>query len=484
MNAPLWVGVSLGVVLVSMWPTHLSFHDVWTSYTYSHGYLVAGLAAWFLWRARSRLWDGDQGSNVGFPILLGLGLLWLAAMVMHVRVVHQGLVPLVVVAWALTVTGRTGLRAVLPPASLFLFAVPFWEALVPVLQRLTILVSGSIVRLLGVRAEISGDFVTIPSGTFEVAGTCAGLNFFIVGTFLGTAYAYLFLQRWRSRLIVVVLAAATAVVANWARVVGLIIVGHVTEMTHGLLTSHHLYGWVIFAVAFCVLFWLVRGLERRDRESVRRDGRQLPPLGTPTLESVIVRRSVLASCAFLFGPLLYFGIGAVPARAGPSPTPDTDDRGAWSVTPAEERPFDWRPMFHGAGATGMWVWEDRAVAIYQDRVVYPEQRQGAELISGENRIAAGPSIVAERTIWRPDLGRGFREAVIMTPQGPVLVWYWYRVGGVETASTAWAKLLELWGFIRRSPAAELEALSTRCGQLSCDEAAQALYRFVAAGVLR
>ncbi|MDZ7781379.1 MAG: exosortase A, partial [Gemmatimonadota bacterium] len=482
MSPRMWVGVSLGAVLAALWPTLLSFHDVWTSYTYSHGYLVAGLSAWLLWRARARLWEGDAGRNLALPILLALGLLWLAATVMQLRVVHQGVLPLAVAAWALGVAGPPGFRAVLPATSLFLFAVPFWEVFIGPLQQLTILVSGNVVRLFGIQAEISGELVRIPSGTFEVAGTCAGLNFFIVGTFLGTAYAYLFLNRWRSRLAMVALAAATAVVANWVRVTGLVVIGHVTEMTHDLLQSHQTYGWVIFSVAFVLLFWLMRGLERRDRKRGQGDDLVRARPGPLPEEGVVRRRALLACGALLVGPLIYFVVGALPARAGASPAPEaTEAMDPWRVAPSDARPFDWRPEFGGAGVEHAWVWTNGTVEIYHDRLVYPEQRQGAELIGGPNRIAEASAIAAERPTWLRDLDRTVREALIMTPEGPVLVWYWYRVGGVETVSPAWAKLLELWGFVRRRPVAELEALSVACGTDGCEEDAAALRELMEVG---
>lgn len=482
MNRRLWVGMSLVAMLGALWPTLASFHDVWTSYTYSHGYLVAGLSTWLLWRARGRVWQGAQGWDVGIPVLFALGLLWLAATVMQFRVVHQGVLPLAVASWALVIAGPAGLRAVLPATSLFLFAVPFWEIFIGPLQQLTILVSGNLVRLLGIQAEISGEFVSIPSGTFEVAGSCAGLNFFIVGTLLGTAYAYLFLNRWRSRLGMIALAAATAILANWVRVTGLIVIGHITEMTHDLLRSHHTYGWVIFSVAFVLLFWGARGIERRDTKLAQGEG-SASPRGTTAQKTVVRRRAILAASAFLVGPLSYFVVGSLPARAGASPAPEnTRTMEPWRVSPSTSRPFDWRPEFQDASAEQAWVWTNGAVEIHHDRLIYLEQRQGAELLGGSNRIADPSAIVAQRVTWLRDLDRTVREVVIMTAEGPVLIWYWYRIGGVETVSPEWAKLLELWGFARRRPVAELDALSVLCGVEACDQAAQALRNLLERGL--
>jgi hypothetical protein len=112
--------------------------------------------------------------------------------------------------------------------------------------------------------------------------------------------------------------------------------------------------------------------------------------------------------------------------------------------------------------------------VHQDRIIYPKQTQGAELFGDGNRIAPSSRILGERTTWLGDLDKAVHEVVVSTPDGPVLVWYWYRVAGVETVSKGWGKILELWGFFSRRPAAEVEALSASCAADQCEEAAAGL----------
>lgn len=472
-------GTLLVVMAAAVWPTLLSFHDVWTSYTYSHGYLVAAVSLWLLWHGGRRLSRRDgAGSPLGGFALVALSLLWLAATIMNLRVVHQATLPLLVVAWAATVSGREGAMDLLPAAAAFLFAVPLWEILIPPLQALTIMVSGAAVQALGIQADIAGEIITIPSGSFQVAGSCAGLSFFIVGTFLGAAYAYLFIERWPVRIGAVAMAAGTATVANWARVTGLIVIGDVTEMTHGLLQEHGIYGWVIFAAAFLGLVvvlnrWTGRKGGKRPARPAASMTQQPPP---PAADRRRPRdRVLLATALFLLGPLLHIGVGAVPARAdAPIPIWIQPTAGDWTVLESAERPFDWRPAFEGATEARSAIWTNGTMRVHQDRIIYPKQTQGAELFGDGNRIAPSSRILGERTTWLGDLDKAVHEVVVSTPDGPVLVWYWYRVAGVETVSKGWGKILELWGFFSRRPAAEVEALSASCAADQCEEAAAGL----------
>ena len=76
--------------------------------------------------------------------------------------------------------------------------------------------------------------------------------------------------------------------------------------------------------------------------------------------------------------------------------------------------------------------------------------------------------------------RYVREVIVRSEGEPVLVWYWYRVGGVETPSRIRAKLLEVYAFFSRTTVSELIAMSATCGPESCEEAAALLSSFLQA----
>ncbi|MEX2552966.1 MAG: exosortase, partial [Actinomycetota bacterium] len=357
----------LGLVCLAVWPTLASFHGVWTSYTYSHGYLAAAVAVWFGWR---HLRDGLPGEGVdevswaGF-VIVGLSLVWLVATVLHLRVVHQGVLPLMLVAWAGMAGGIKGARAAAPAAWLALFAIPFWEAFVPPLQALTVMVSGTVVDLMGIGAEISENVIAIPSGRFEVAGSCSGLNYFIVGSFLGSTYAYLFVDRARTRLQVIALAAITAMLANWVRVVGLVVIGHVTEMQHSLMTSHHAYGWVVFALFMGAWLW---GVERRSGRNVRASAQSVRE--TSHAQGGWGRQSYLATGLVLIGPAIYWLVTAIPAQPIDTYASEFSPRDGWLEERVGAETVEWGPEYPGADLHERAVLSRDSVTIFVDRVTF------------------------------------------------------------------------------------------------------------------
>ena len=68
--------------------------------------------------------------------------------------------------------------------------------------------------------------------------------------------------------------------------------------------------------------------------------------------------------------------------------------------------------------------------------------------------------------------------MVMTSEGPILSWYWYRVGGVDTFSPIYAKLLEVPAFLARRRTSEFIALSTACEPDDCRDAFRTMASFM------
>ena len=486
-------GVAVAVVflitLVFFWPTLASFPGTWADYGRSHGWLVAGLVGWLVWRDRRELVRGIGGNPWILTMLAAFSLLWFAATVAHIQVFHQTILLFLLICWGLVVFGGRALRTLLVAGATFLLALPLWDVLVPILRPLTTLASGAMVLLLGVPAEIEGDLVRIPAGSFIIADGCAGLNYLLAGLVVGAFYAHLLVRGWPAKLGVVALAGAIAIVGNWIRVAGVIVIGHATEMQSGLVERHLGFGWVIFTLGLVPFFLLARIIEKRaDRryagsepESAGVDAEA--DTGEPKAGSRrLVSRAAAASAVAIVGPLLYFGIGAMPAV-------DSGERGLeelarsdpWRIAESPpERPFDWRPAYRRADQHDSLAFTDGERIVYGDRFVYRKQAQGAKLIGFPNRIAPSSAIYEERLMGPvdPDRGLWVQQAVVITPEGPVLVWYWYRVGGVDTFSPVYAKILEVPAFLSRRRASELMALSAACEADNCREAFEALLGFM------
>lgn len=481
-----WAAGALVLVLLAFLPTLRSFHEVWTDW-YTHGYPIAGLCLYVLWRDGRDLKAPARGWSWALPGVVGLSLLWLAAWILSVQVVHEAVIPLLLLVGSAVVFAAAGVRVVLPVALTFLLAVPLWEVLTRPLQSLTVAVNESILGLFGMEATIRAFTITIPYGTFLVAESCAGLGYLVIALVVGAFYALLFLRRWPARVAVVGVAAALAILANQVRVFGLIWIGYRSRMESPLMETHGTYGWIVFGLFLVPLFFVARWIDERERRALASgagSGPSLAPASPPDPGSgdvgtagFRVRLGLTAGLAVV-GPIALLALGLLPTDQTVEPGPPGLAAAAeWSHVEGAEPAvaYDWRPAYHGMDEVRTSTWWRGGDTVRVDRLIYLEQHQGKELIGGDNRIAPGPDLLGARTLGPvgPE-GRRLQEAVVDAGGERVLVWYWYRVAGTTTHSASRAKLLGLEGVLRRRPVAELVAASAPCRTGDCADAVPVL----------
>ena len=470
------------VTALAFLPTLRTFLDVWRAQPYTHGYLLALATVWLVWRERDVFREPTRTWAASFLAAAGLSLVWLVAAVADARVISEAAVLGLFFLWPATVYGPRAAQKLGPIAAIFLLAIPVWGALTRVLQSMTVAMSGVFVTLARVPAVIDGDMIHIQYGSFLVAGGCAGLNYLMSGLTIGALYAHLFTAGWRGRLGVMGLATLLPMVGNWIRVAGLVVLGHTSQMESIFITNspaHLAFGWGIFLGSMLIFFplaqrvtdWAARRKPQNDRTA---------PDTVGFAERPALAAGALASTVMLLGPVLYVAIGALPVR-DVAPLALAPYSAEWRAEQGG-RPYPWHPAFVGASQEESALWTNGADRVLLDRLTYREQAQGAELIGYQSRIAPDSLVAAERLFGAVGPERRLvNEAIVRDGDSHLLVWYWYRVGGLETESATRAKLLEVLAFFRRATVSELVALSTACEPESCAAASQVLGRFLGTG---
>ena len=500
------LGVALALLLVGFLSTLVSFSNAWSE-SRAHGYVIAAFCVWLLYTARTEFRESAEWRVPCAVVSALLSVVWLFATVVGIRVGYQLAALGIAVCWSGALFGRSGLERTLPIAGIFLLAVPVWELLLGVLQAMTVAVNGAAISVFGLGATLSGTRIHFPFGTIEVAESCAGLSYFMSAFTISVIYARLFLRTTQGRVLAVALALGLAIVSNWVRVFGLVVIGYATRMTSPLMDEHATYGWVIFAVVLSAFFLLTGTIERWERHPQRTGGgdwlaRTLDRVlgdaepewlaGEPRVPAH--RGSVWgATAAALIGPMVYALFSWLPAVETISPTtPGVQPGTQWSVQAsrpvvaasdsagrADSTNLEWTPAFTGESQRVHQRWSNGATAIQVDRYVYRRQSQGSELISSGNRMADAERTLSERVVGPLDANlRVVREVVTRTPNGVRLIWYWYRVAEVQTSSPVQAKLLEFVAFLGRRGPSELTAVSAPCGTNDCALALDAVYEFV------
>lgn len=449
------------------------FPTLWTG-DRTHGFAIALLCGWMLWRDRERLTSRGTPQRWGLAVVFSASLVWLLAVAMSIQAVHLLVAPVILVGWSFAALGERSGQTALRIAAFFLLAMPLWEALLGPLQWLTVLVNRSLIALTGVPAAVSGTAIKFATGTLVVAYSCAGLNFLMAGLTLGAAYAVLFVSDGKTQLKIIGLAAGVSIVSNWLRVFGLVLIAYATDMRSSLMQDHVLYGWLMFGGSLPLFFM---GASRIERAAAVRltvapqSDHAVTNITPPAASAAFVGRAVavaLATAAALVGPLLLYGLqSSAPTLTVPARAPGV----AWSAVqgaPPSANVRLWQAGFRNASERRSELISSDGRILQVDRFIYGQQRQGAEMISSENQVANDSLLVGEGSIGPLDAqARIVREAYVRDGTQVRVVWYWYRSAGVETASPMRAKLLELWAFFSRRDASEIVAVSTTCSEPTC-----------------
>lgn len=479
-----WVLVLLAglVVLASgaFWPSLAGLAELWSHpdrRTYQHGYLIAALSLWVVWRERRRI-AGAIGEPSPILLLLAFAgsLAWAIAWNANLQVVHFLLWPAVLWAAAAGTFGVAAGRALLFPVGFLYFALPIWDALTPVLQDATVFANRVLAALVGMPVLIEGTYIHIPEGSFEIAGGCSGLNYLIVGLAISTLLGEVNRDRPLRRVMLIALGGGLAILSNWLRVFTIIFAGHLSDMTHYLVkVDHYNFGWVLFAFVLAGFFLIVR---------------RLPHQPAPTASAAMARPAavagpatiVVAATAIGLGPMLTHASGLAAASTadvqviGPSEL-DLNRTDAWTASVATG---SWVPVFPGADAETLVEFSRGPDRVTAYTATYLRQVQGRELVGHESRVDGR---LAGR-LGRPTPRRAVDdppievlEAEWRSPGGArALLWWTYQVGERRFTRPIEAQLWYGIASLVKVPVSSVVALQAACGE-DCKQARAALGRY-------
>ncbi|MCL5271487.1 MAG: exosortase/archaeosortase family protein [bacterium] len=259
-----WLAAAATAVLMAAaWRAPIAWMvDRWTadeSY-YSHGFLVGPVVLWLAWNDRRWLLaQRAESSWLGLALLLaGLAALLLSGLL---AVYFTAMFGFIMALWGLCgfLFGRAVLRRLLFPAFILTFMVPLPLATIAgVSLKLKLLATWLAVHLLGacgVLAINDGSTILLESGASVVVGNaCSGLRSLISLVFLGILFAWISPLTPARKVLLFLSAIPIALLANVARVFGLCLVANSfgSDAISGL--AHDASGYMIFVVAFLLLY--------------------------------------------------------------------------------------------------------------------------------------------------------------------------------------------------------------------------------------
>ncbi|MDP9414647.1 MAG: exosortase A [Pseudomonadota bacterium] len=421
----------------------LLFHEdvadlagIWAeSATFNHCVLILPIIGWLVWQRLPELQQIVPSAWAsGLGIVAVGALAWLLGFAGGVALARHAGVVLMLQGAVIACLGRDLARALAFPIFYALFLIPAGDQLVPPLQTLTAQMSMVLLGLVGVPAHIEGIFITTPTGYFEVAEACSGVQFLIAMIAYGALVANVCFRSWRRRILFLLAAATIPILANGVRAWATIYIAHLTSNDFAAGFDHIVFGWIFFGLVMA--FLMAAGWPFFDRgpgdpwsfpAKVQRTRHPSSPLAAVTA-------AVLALAAL---PLAWLTVAASSSEESAAAFALPVVEGWERVQPSARHP--WRPHFAGADLMLMGRYRSKAGEEVDLAIsVYRRQDEGRELV-GYGQGAVGPN---SRWAWTgsgapPPGGRLDRIASHRTVRE---VASFYRVGRVLTGSDYAVKL--------------------------------------------
>jgi exosortase A len=428
--APLALYFGTAQSIVALWNS---------SETFAHGYVVAPISLWLVWRQRSNLRTvpvEPYWPALGLAALAGLG--WLVATLGEVPVVRQyalvSMFPLTVLA----LCGRRFAHAIAFPLLFLLFAVPFGEVFVAPLIEFTADFTIAALRLTGIPVLRNGPTFEIPSGHWSVVEACSGLRYLISSITLGCLYAYLSYRSWRRRALFIAISIVVPIVANGMRAYMIVMIGHLSSMRLAVGVDHIIYGWLFFGLVMFLMFSLGRLWQENEAPAQAAPAAMsFAPLPTAALARIAIASVALAA----LWPSLALLNARLTAQSQPASLAPVALR--WQ----EAAPFtSWAPDFARPDARLDKTLSYDGAKVALSILYYRNDANGATLISSVNRLANERNPFHEvGTARRRETidGQTFDvlETTLVAPNGgDLLSWHWLRIGGRETTSSYVGKM--------------------------------------------
>ena len=431
--------LTVAVLSLFYWQTLASIVAIWLrSDTFAHGFIILPISLYMIWVRRDSLkYISIKSSYSALAILFTCVIGWVFARAGNVLEVEQLALFSFFPALVATIYGYRMLMAVLFPVCYLVFAIPFGEELIPVLQDFTALFTVKALQLTGIPVFWEGRFLSIPSGNFEVAKACSGIRYLFASVALGCFYAYLTYNGIVKRIVFIIFSLILPILANGLRAYGIVIIAHLSDNKYATGVDHIIYGWVFFGLVMFILFWV--GSFWRDEivatTHSEKDASRLVCYKYPVI--------ILSFALLAIGPASVAWVkykSEQIAQVSSFVLPETI--GKWQKD--NDFPNDWQPEFQGADNKTVLSYRYQQQSVYVIVFSYINQSEDKELINYLNRTYDNNTWKLVSTRKRGDQNIPIIQERIRSNKRDLLVWKWYRIQDINLTNKIYAKFFEAY----------------------------------------
>lgn len=446
---PLFVAGIL--LLVAMfWSSFTHLFVEWQASLYSHGSLVSILFLYYLSKHNASFEPPGYASRVlGLGIVVASCVLLWVSQILAILTLQFAFIYGVVFGFAMSLWG---FKAIWQMKYIFIalaLTVPVWQVFQPLLRVITTDVSHYLLGFIDVPVLREGYYLTLPGGRFLVEEACAGLSFVLTGTSLMFIFAAWFQMTTWVFIRLLLISTVIAIVANWVRVMTIVLVGNATNMQSEIVQDHLMFGWVLFAVMYCPFYWWAVRKHGSEDRAFNGGPRSVKDVSwthgkSPFFVGVAAMLGVFALNIWLSSPI----------AGGAISTPSISALGGEIILKSKVR---WGLEIKGIDAE-----QFRSVSINGDRATVfiaesNDPSKGESIIKSDN-VYFNPMLWSE--VEKDNQSRYSFLRIESSSRGQRGIAYSYLVGGQLIADWKAAKLQYLKSYFARDDAIYLVAVMT------------------------
>jgi len=262
------VTLVLGALLLVYWSVLSGLVSAWsTDDNYSHGFFIVPLALYFAWERRNKIAAAPiRPSAFGLVVMAGSLFLLIAGLLGAELFLSRVSILGAIAGGILFLYGWPTLGALLFPLAFMLLMIPLpaiiFNKIAFPLQLLASHVGESTISAMNIPILREGNVLILANATLEVAEACSGIRSLVSLFTLGIVFGYFVDRRPWVRAIIALSAIPVAILANGVRVASAGIAAHHFGAAGVEGLFHEFSGWVVFVLAFVMMFALQRLLHR------------------------------------------------------------------------------------------------------------------------------------------------------------------------------------------------------------------------------
>lgn len=412
-------------------------HHHWlTAGNISQGYLLMAAAIFLV---VTNLQRSDYGKSNFW--LAGLFLVTLATFTIgKLAYIKLLSLPSIVVLWYCLCGAMFGLQVAKKlrlAAFVMLMAMPAWFIIQPLLQTLTIFFVSHVVSWLELTTYIYKNYIEVPTGTIHVAGGCSGIKYFTSAISIALIASAVNHRNFRLTLISVAIAAALSLLANWIRVLILVLYGYHEGIDHPLMADHDAMGWWVFAIVLAPWLYLDRMIPTHQHF---KHNEVLAPFQFSKLPTLALVSAPLVIAYSTIG-LIYSS--DIVVKEHPTEVELHVTFPGWAkVNPETQSTFVVEGYDHAQIITKLSSCDSRKIAVYS----FYTQSQNKEMVSSINSIwdREAWEVSSQEAYFASEGAHKVSEVKLTNGTRPdTNVYFWYQIGPHYTSTVWGGKLLQL-----------------------------------------